>query len=102
VRYIRVACSSGTPWIGGIGWMNANGDLIKSSCTLSGLCDEADVIPDSSSYLNSSYFDEIYHARTAWEHLNRIWPYEISHPPLGKELLSLEEKIKFAYTSEQV
>ena len=42
-----------------------------------------------SDFLNSSYFDEIYHASTAWEHLHGIWPYEISHPPLGKEILSL-------------
>lgn len=40
-------------------------------------------------YLNSSYFDEIYHARTALEHLNGIYPYEVSHPPLGKLIISL-------------
>ncbi len=44
---------------------------------------------DKSTYLNSSYFDEIYHARTALEHLNNVYPYEVSHPPLGKLILSL-------------
>ena len=39
------------------------------------------------SYLNSTYFDEIYHARTAYEHLHRIRPYEWTHPPLGKLLI---------------
>lgn len=39
--------------------------------------------------MNSTYFDEIYHARTAWEHLNGVYPYEITHPPLGKIIISI-------------
>ena len=42
-----------------------------------------------STYMNSSYFDEIYHPRTALEHLNNVYPYEVSHPPLGKLILSI-------------
>ena len=41
------------------------------------------------SWWNSTYFDEIYHARTAYEFLQGTAPYETSHPPLGKELMSL-------------
>ena len=41
------------------------------------------------SWWNSTYFDEIYHARTAYEFLNGTVPYETSHPPLGKILMSL-------------
>ena len=41
------------------------------------------------SWWNSSYFDEIYHARTAYEFLNGTVPYETSHPPLGKILMSV-------------
>jgi len=37
---------------------------------------------------NSTYFDEIYHARTGFEHLNGTTPYETSHPPLGKVIMS--------------
>ena len=40
------------------------------------------------SWWNSTYFDEIYHARTAWEFLNQETPYETTHPPLGKVLMS--------------
>ncbi len=40
------------------------------------------------SWWNSTYFDEIYHARTAWEFLQASAPYETSHPPLGKILMS--------------
>ncbi|MCI8762789.1 MAG: hypothetical protein HFF28_08160, partial [Oscillospiraceae bacterium] len=48
------------------------------------LFDEREEWTAKSTYLNSSYFDEIYHPRTALEHLNRVYPYEVSHPPLGK------------------
>lgn len=51
--------------------------------------DEPDQVPEKESYLNSMYFDEVYHARTAYEHINRIEPYEITHPPLGKILISI-------------
>jgi len=53
-----------------------------------GLCDEGFLVPSDQSYMNSSYFDEIYHARTALEHLEGIYPYEVSHPPLGKLLIA--------------
>lgn len=53
------------------------------------LFDEAELYPKRHSFLNSSYFDEIYHARTALEHIDGVWPYEITHPPLGKILISL-------------
>jgi len=57
------------------------------------LIDEQELIPASYSYMNSFYFDEIYHVRTAWEHLNFIEPYETTHPPLGKVIISLGIKI---------
>lgn len=53
------------------------------------LTDEQTLVPAESTYLNSTYFDEIYHARTAQEHLTGIKPYEVSHPPLGKLILSI-------------
>lgn len=37
--------------------------------------------------MNSTYFDEIYHARTAYEHFHGIVAYENTHPPLGKILI---------------
>ena len=53
------------------------------------LFDEQDIVPVHATYLDSSYFDEIYHPRTALEHLNNVYPYEVSHPPLGKLIISL-------------
>lgn len=40
-------------------------------------------------YKDGTYFDEIYHARTAYEHLHNMKPYENTHPPLGKLLISV-------------
>ena len=57
------------------------------------LIDEQASVPDVPSYLSGTYFDEIYHARTAYEHLNGISPYETTHPPLGKLLIALGVKI---------
>ena len=53
------------------------------------LFDEHDLWDTKATYMNSSYFDEIYHPRTALEHLNNVYPYEVSHPPLGKLILSI-------------
>lgn len=51
--------------------------------------DEQDTLKGLPSWWNSTYFDEIYHARTAYEHLHGTTPYETSHPPLGKVIMSL-------------
>ena len=53
------------------------------------LVDEPDSMEgDYPSWYNSTYFDEIYHARTAYEHLHKMQPYEFTHPPLGKVMMS--------------
>lgn len=52
------------------------------------ILDEQDTLDGEPSWYNSTYFDEIYHARTAYEHLHGMAPYETSHPPLGKVIMS--------------
>jgi Gpi18-like mannosyltransferase len=52
------------------------------------LHDEQALIPEAESFLNSTYFDEIYHARTAYEFIHRLPVYEWTHPPLGKCIIS--------------
>ena len=88
-RYLRIHCTSGAPWLGEIRLLDIYDEALPGDCTLPELTDEQNTVPERSDFRNSSYFDEIYHARTAWENLHGVWPYEISHPPLGKELLSL-------------
>ena len=52
------------------------------------LTDEQTCLSGEPSWFNSMYFDEIYHARTAYEFLQHLSPYEITHPPLGKVIMS--------------
>ncbi len=53
------------------------------------LIDEQGTVPAVPSYMNSMYFDEIYHARTGYEHAHGQSTYETTHPPLGKVLMGL-------------
>lgn len=57
--------------------------------SLENLFDEQDTVEYNPSFISGTYFDEIYHVRTAYEHLHRIEPYETTHPPLGKLLIAL-------------
>ena len=70
------------------------GRLIDEQDTLEKLPDyfgdeETQKAPAQPGWWNSTYFDEIYHARTAFEFLKGSVPYETSHPPLGKVLMSV-------------
>jgi len=78
-------------WLGELALWSGGAPLTPAQVDAGGeaLFDEPREWTDKATYLNSSYFDEIYHARTALEHLNGVYPYEVSHPPLGKLILSL-------------
>lgn len=52
------------------------------------LFDEQDYLSNKS-YMSGTYFDEIYHPRTAYEFLNGMSVYEWTHPPLGKILIGI-------------
>ena len=62
--------------------------LISGPKEAAKLCDEPDSLEGEPSWWNSTYFDEIYHARTAYEHLHGLRVYETTHPPLGKVIMS--------------
>lgn len=53
------------------------------------MADEQQYAAAFSTYENSTYFDEIYHPRTAYEHLHLMPYYETTHPPLGKLIMSV-------------
>jgi dolichyl-phosphate-mannose--protein O-mannosyl transferase len=58
-----------------------------------GLTDEAGLVPETISYMNGTYFDEVYHPRTAYEFVHGMSVYETSHPPLGKVLIAAGIKL---------
>ncbi len=87
--FISITCTDGSPYLGEVCIAQENHQQLPlQSDNFPQLADEQKYCPLFSNYLNSTYFDEIYHVRTAWEHLHGIWPYEISHPPLGKLIIS--------------
>ena len=55
--------------------------------------DEQDCVPQRPNYKNSTYFDEVYHARTAYEQTQGWSIYEQTHPPLGKDIMMLGIKL---------
>jgi len=68
---------------------NVNGDSIMPLSAPRALFDEQSLAPERPTYMNSMYFDEIYHGRTAYETIRGIYPYETVHPPLGKTIISV-------------
>lgn len=92
-RYIRLTAEDGSSVLNEIGLKvrgrNELSPLRELGTGGALLTDEQETVPFYTTYENSSYFDEIYHARTAYENILGLEPYENTHPPLGKYLISL-------------
>lgn len=92
-RYIRITATCNDLALNEIAFKRVDGSGFVTLTPVSGdaaaLIDEQDVVPIYTSYMNSMYFDEIYHARTAYEHILKLEPYENTHPTLGKLIMSL-------------
>ncbi len=100
-RYIRITAQKAGLVLHEVAFLDESGEpLPVKSVTGAGadavrgmsaalLADEQDTVPAYPSYYNSTYFDEIYHARTGYEFAHGMNPYETTHPPLGKVLIML-------------
>ena len=98
VKYLRITALTTNMELGEVAIFDLDGNLLKidpveSNLTALPLFDEQDIVPDRATCLNSMYFDEIYHGRTAFEHIRNIKPYETTHPPLGKLIIAIGIKI---------
>ena len=91
IRYLRITgqANKGLLELGEVALFDMAGNRVEVPGSVSPLFDEQDVVPDKPTYYDEAYFDEIYHPRTAWEHIRGIAPYEISHPPLGKLIMGV-------------
>ena len=101
-RYVRVSAQQVSLKIGELIFRDADGNGItatvvshtggKEASPLYSdpqlMVDEPDSLEGEPSWYNGTYFDEIYYARTAKELLEGSSPYEWTHPPLGKVLMS--------------
>ena len=91
---VTLTLYSGTLKLNEMAFFDENDQLIPiASVSGSGsqtqLFDEQKQVDATPSYYNGMYFDELYHGRTAYEHLHNLEPYENSHPPLGKLFIML-------------
>ena len=71
--------------------LDENGDRVMpaNSQEYQKLFDEQELYPKTATYYDETMFDEVYHARTAYEFLHGLSIYENTHPPLGKSLISI-------------
>lgn len=75
--------------------LDEDGELVcpENAGDYEGLFDEQEYYVKESTFRDSTYFDEIYHARTAYEYIHGLYSYENTHPPLGKILISVGIRI---------
>jgi dolichyl-phosphate-mannose-protein mannosyltransferase len=93
-QYLQVNFTgSSNPVLGEFGVINTNNQTVaiasinnlgSGNPALSNLVDEQGTIQYPATYMSQTYFDEIYFVRTAEQYLHKEWPYEWTHPPLGK------------------
>ena len=100
---IRITSSAGREIsYGEIGVLDENEKLISGvtvqreifaeenlETTMGELVDEQDTVVTHPTSMNTTYFDEVYFAQTAYEYANGLVGWETVHPPLGKILQSI-------------
>ena len=90
-RYLRVTVEDRAVAMNEIAFFSGE-ELLPVSVTdgsARALVDEQETVPESSTYFNGMIFDEIYHARTAYENIHNMSVYEWTHPPLGKLIIAI-------------
>lgn len=93
-RYVKIDyLHNNETYIGEIGLFRGTDKLGFSCPDAPKLCDEQKTVAYESTYMNGTYFDEIYHARTGYEFNHGEDIYEWTHPPLGKLLIALGIKL---------
>lgn len=85
-KYLKLLSYSDNNYLGEIALFDKDNNYISviQNETNKLIIDEENLIPDSVSYMNSMYFDEVYFAKCAYEYLNKLPASEWTHPPLAK------------------
>ncbi|MDR0273544.1 MAG: glycosyltransferase family 39 protein [Clostridiales bacterium] len=87
-RYIKIEPHRGLR-LQEAAFLDSSGEVIPIVTTnAENLTDEQHLVPERRYFMNSTYFDEIYHPRTAYEFAHGLYPYETTHPPLGKVIIA--------------
>lgn len=89
-KYIKFVANSNLATLGDIAFYDYDDVIIPMKVDKDNpLLDEIKLVPEEINFMNSSYFDEIYYARTVYEYLHGIDVYEWTHPPLGKLIMAI-------------
>jgi len=94
-QYVRINVTRG--WINGfrmqeVAFRGPDGALIPIAGISHGaeaLVDEQRYVPERRTFMNSAYFDEIFHPRAAYEHIHGLRAWENTHPPMGKNFIAM-------------
>ncbi len=90
-RWIRMTLSHNEEILKEMVFTDAQGNRIlpANAGDYPELFDEQDEFDPTANFRTGTYFDEVYHARTAYEMIHKMYNYENTHPPLGKFFISL-------------
>lgn len=90
-RYIRLTAQDGESVLKELVIADKNGRMLipGNAADYPELFDEQEYFEAAQTFRSGTYFDEIYHARTAYEMTRDLYNYENTHPPLGKFFISL-------------
>lgn len=91
-KYLKFITETPGSYLGEIQLYDKYGErlLAKATDDQSGvIVDELETVPAQISHINSSYFDEVYFARSAYEYIHGIDTMEWVHPPLGKLIMMI-------------
>lgn len=86
IKYLKIVSDSDNCYLGEIMLYDKENNFINISSNDNGkkLIDESYTVPDEISYFNSTYFDEIYFARAAYDYVVGLPASEWTHPLLAK------------------
>lgn len=90
--FVMFTCNSDRTVINELVFKDESGNPVVpvNASNFEALFDEQDLYPERNTFRESTYFDEIYHARTGYEMTQPgMYCYENTHPPLGKYIISL-------------
>lgn len=97
-RYVQLAFQEANVEITEVAVLDQNNQKIPittitgenfTDSTLPKLIDEQSLVELPQTYMSETMFDEIYFVRTAEQYLNVQFPYEWTHPPMGKIILAM-------------
>ncbi len=92
IKNLKIVSTTAGSFLGEIQLYNKYGKKVAIMATDDQsvvIADESDTVPATISNINSSYFDEVYFARSAYEYVNGIDTMEWVHPPLGKLIMAI-------------